>query len=165
MMRSDRSPYFLYKNHKDPVIRELLDRAAQMTDQEIDACVTKPDVKKAMRFVKQFGHQDRSAAVKDIVADRMQASFTPVIVAIGDIYLYKGPVLELPIKTTGRRLKHSWMVQDDVFMHVNGQIWINHTWCDPVDLLWSYSEKMGTGDLNTYNQIVHNYLNQKHVVL
>ena len=163
-MRSDRNPYFLYKNHKDPKIRVLLNQAPNMTDQEIDACVVKPDLRKAMKFVKQFGHQDKSESVSNLVADKMLMiqTISPPL-PTGDIYLYTGPQIVVPIiPRPGALLKQSWQVQNDVFLHVSNKIWINHSWCAPPAELWSDSQKIGSGDLNTYNQILHNHVNQKH---
>lgn len=166
-MRSDRSPYFLYKNHKDPKIRALIDQAPHMTHEEIDACVTKPDVKKAMRFVKQFGHQDKSQTVGNLVADQMlQIKTISPQLPEGDIYLYSGPQIVVPIiPRPGSQLKQSWLVQNDVFLHVCNKIWINHSWCAHTPELWSHSNKIGTGDLNTYNRMLYNHLNQKHAVI
>ena len=166
-MRSDRSPYFLYKNHKDPKIRELLSQAAHMQVSEIHALTCKPDLKKAMLFVKQFGDQEKSQTVSNLIADQMLAIKTesPPL-PTGDIYLYTGDQIMVPIiPRPGSLLQQSWLVQNDVFLAATDRIWINHSWCYSVSELWSHSHKLGSGDLNTYNKILYTHLNQKHAVI
>lgn len=160
-MRSDRNPYFLYKNHKDPKVRALLDEAPNMTVVEIQACVCKPDLKKAMLFVKQFGALEKSVSTAQLIADKMNIQVRAPTWKTGEIYLYDGPDLFVNIRTRGR-MKHSWHMTKDVFMYQDGAIWLNHTWCDAPPELWSYSRKLCDGDLNTYNQILHNHVNQQH---
>jgi hypothetical protein len=160
-MRSDRNPYFLYKNHKDPKIRELLDQAEHMTVAEIEALTCKPDLKKAMRFVKQFGTPERSMITAQLIADHMTMQVLTPQLCQGEIYVYDGPDLHVKIRTKGR-MQHAWHMRHDVFMHKDGAIWLNHTWCDVPPDLWAYSRKLCDGDLHTYNQVMHNHMNQKH---
>jgi hypothetical protein len=160
-MRSDRSPYFLYKNHKDPKIRELLAQAQHMQVAEIQALTCKPDLKKAMLFVKQFGDQDKSVSTANLIADRMPVIIHTPQLPQGEIYSYDGPTIHLKIRTQGRT-QHMWEVHKEVFLHQNGRVWLNHSWCDPTPELWCHSKKLCDGDLNTYNQILHNHVNQKH---
>jgi len=160
-MRSDRNPYFLYKNHKDPKIRELLAQAPHMTLEEIQSCVCKPDVKKAMLFVKQFGDQDKSVSTANLIADRMPIVIQMPQLLQGEIYSYDGPTIHVKIRTQGRT-QHMWEVHKDMFLHQNGLIWLNHTWCEPTADLWAYSHKLCDGDLHMFNQILHNHVNQKH---
>jgi hypothetical protein len=160
-MRSDRNPYFLYKNHKDPKVRALLDQSPHMTVDEIQALSCKPDLKKAMRFVKQFGTPYKSVSTHQLIADHMNIQVVTPQLPQGEIYVYEGPDLHVKIRTRGT-MKHSWHMTQDVFLYVNHMIWLNHTWCDVTPELWPYSRKLCDGDLHTFNQILHNHVNQKH---
>lgn len=159
-MRSNRSPYFLYKNHKDPQIRALVAQAEHMSWEEIQSLSCKPDLKKALFFVKKFGHQDRVIHTAELVADNMQKTIIPQKKIQGDLYEYLGPHTCVKIYTTNH--DHYWEVNHDIFLHVEDRIWLNHTWCKPTDLIWSHSKKICSGDLNTYNQILHTHLNKKY---
>jgi hypothetical protein len=128
---------------------------------EIQSLTCKPDLKKAMLFVKQFGHQDRSVHTAELIADTLTVKHHVPTLPQGVIYVYDGPTTHVKIHTQGS-MQHQWQVTHDVFLSVGDRVWLNHTWCTPTQDLWSYSRKLADGDLNTYNQILHTHVNQKH---
>ena len=132
-----------------------------MAVDEIQALQVKPDLKKAMLFVKQFGDQPKSVHTAELIADRMNMKVETNPSPMGSIYEYRGPQIQVPIITPGRS-QHYWQVAHEVFWTDGERIWLNHSWCMPTSDLWSYSRKLCDGVLNSYNQVLYNHMNQKH---
>ena len=164
-MRSDRNPYFFLKKSKDPHVQHMLSEAPHMSMAQIDALKVKPDLRKAMHFVRVFGAPERSQTVADLSAHIMQQNHKPPPDPLGTVYEYVGPPHELKIHTQGSRISHTWHMEHDVFLLLQDRIWFNHTWCaapEPKHEFWSYCTNKGEHHLNQFNQIIHTHVNQKH---
>lgn len=160
-MRSDRNPYFLYKNKKDPHIQQLLAQAPTLTDAQIFALTPKPDLRKAMQFVRDMGTQTKSVHTAELLAARMMQMATPThTVAEYDLWHYKGGQIVLSTQTRSQLI-----MQDFLFLYADTKIWVSHNWCMiPQDqhMFWSCCEKLGRADHTEYNRQIQVYLARKH---
>lgn len=159
-MRSDRNPYFLYKNKKDPHIQHLLAQAPELTDAQIFCLTPKPDLRKAMQFVRDQGAQTKSLTTAEILADKMAVIHTEHKLPTYDLWHYKGGQIVLKTQT-----RSELIMQDFLFLHDHACIWVSHNWCklpEDQNTFWSCCEKLGTADHTEYNRQTQAYLARKH---
>jgi hypothetical protein len=162
-MRSDRNPYFFLIKRKNPQIQQLLQDAATMTASEIDSLCIKPDVKKAMQFVHQLGHQTRSNTTAELLAEKMiSACSVDTVHTTHDIYLYTGPDCEIKLNNK------NWLIMRGsfLFMTQGTRMFVSHNWTS-MDLGNNYiviqhAKKVGHGDQNLYNQMNQQHLKDKY---
>ena len=68
---------YLLKSKK-PHIQELVKRVETMTEEEINSLPEKPDIIKGLLNLRKKANQDNSAAIAEILADMMQATYNKV---------------------------------------------------------------------------------------
>jgi hypothetical protein len=158
-MRSDRNPYFLLKKSKDPRVQQHLLMAENMSHQQIDQLPIKPDLKKAMHFVRQFGRMDRSVSTADLIVER--ATVAAQALPSYPIYHYQGPTVELFLNK-----KNSLIIDDFLFLRDADRIFVSHNWID-LELannrcVLDRSVPIGIGDQQVYNQMTQQHLQRKH---
>ena len=124
-MRSDRNPYFLLKKSKNPEVQRLLSIAHTLTPEEILKATPKPDLQKAMLFVKEFGDQNRSATVAEIVADKMAKSSLPSLTPTFEVWQYYGESHPAKCERSG----YIDILSGNLFMRDKNRIFIQHNWC------------------------------------
>ena len=123
-MRSDRNPYYFLKKSKDPKIQHLLKEAETLKPQEILSMSLKPDVKKAMLFVAEFGQQEKSQHTAELLAEQMAKTSSPCENILKEIWQYQGPAVFVPVTSTSsiEILPNSYFIKD------HKKIFINHNW-------------------------------------
>lgn len=123
-MRSDRNPYFFLKKSKDPQIQQLLKDAETLCPHDIQKMNVKPDVKKAMMFIAEFGQKDKSQHTAELLADKMSQSSVPVSTIRKEIWQYQGSTIFVAVSHTS-----SIEVQpNSYFLKDQEKIFINHNW-------------------------------------
>jgi hypothetical protein len=122
-MRSDRNPYFFLKKSKDPKIQNMLKMAETLTVAEIQKLDTKPDIRRAMLYVKSIGEQEKSQHLAETLADVMQQKSKPVGSQEFPIWRYQGVSCWVPTH------KSSILVEpNEYFLRKQDKIFINHNW-------------------------------------
>lgn len=162
-MRSDRNPYFFLKNSKDAKIKEWLSKAETMSIEEIESLSIKPDVKKAMLFISEFGHQERGLTMAELFADKMQ-KMQPKNNGphLFDICEYTGPDVFVKCKTGS----HILINAGDIFIRHLSKVFIKHNWIDTTEesnsIINSYSKSSGVGTFDDLNKRIQSALNKKY---
>jgi hypothetical protein len=159
-MRSDRSPYFFLKKSKDPKVQDLLAKAANMSVKEVDKLVDiKPDLKKAMLFIAQFGEQSKSATSADLIATQMQQLHKNTNGPhTFDIFQFNGGDFFAKCETGSSIL----ITTGTPFILDGFKIFIVHNWIDSktTDHILSQSKKISNGTFNDLNIIIQNLHNK-----
>lgn len=157
-MRSDRNPYFLLRKSRDPAVQQYLEQAATMTVEQIGSLQIKPDLRKAMLFVNEFGHVTKSDTVANIVADR--ATVTKQQLPQYEICHYQGPLTELKVRKT------ALLLDDFLFLKDCNRIFASHNWFDLNEhnnrSVLAHSKTVGIGDQHMYNRMIQDHLKQKY---
>lgn len=158
-MRSDRNPYFLLRKSRDPSVQRWLAQAEQLSHEAIEHLSIKPDLKKAMHFVKRFGTDVANQTTADLIAGNT-LSQQPARSQF-EIYHYHGPEIELRCNA-----RNSLILHDFLFMVDQGRILASHNWItvDPMGMLnlVKCSTRVGFGDQNHYNQLIQQHLSRKY---
>jgi hypothetical protein len=87
-MRSEKNPWFLLRNSKNPDIQAWLKKAETMSKEEILALQIKKDVQRAMLYVQQQKDNVASQGVAESLADLMQANHKSQTESVYPIYRY-----------------------------------------------------------------------------
>jgi len=122
-MRSDRNPYFILKNSKDPVVKSWLSKADEMSHTEIQGLPIKPDLKKAMLFLKTFGDQNRSASTAELLATKMMATASDCSSEQKEIWQYQGSTIWVRCGRTSIETNAG-----DYFIKDQEKIFLKHNW-------------------------------------
>lgn len=157
-MRSDRNPYFLYKKSRDPLIQQLLKDAETLSISQIEKMSVKPDVKRAMLFVAQLGHQTKSDTTANLLAEKMIEGSTAVAPDSWPIWQYLGEAKFAKCVSNG-----SVQIQcNDVFIQKQNQLFIQHIWCHIDHDILSQSQSLGMGTFENLNVKIQEILNQRY---
>jgi hypothetical protein len=176
-MRSDRNPYFLLKNSKSQEVQTLLASAPDMTASQIKELKVKPDVKKAMLFVKEFGvsspatpeklknssanaapkNKHKSMTTADIIAERMIANSKPVLSPEHEIWQYDGAPQFVKCVSSG------WLNLDysNLYIRDGNRIFLHHVWCFATPDIIRTSTKIAVGNQADLNRLIQQHLNQR----
>lgn len=162
-MRSDRNPYFFLKKSKDAKIKEWLSKAETMSIEEIECLSIKPDVKKAMLFISEFGHQEKVMSTAELFADKMQKIHSNNNgLHIFDIFEYTGPDVFVKCKTGS----HILINAGDNFIKDLSKVFIKHNWIDITEesnsIINSYSKAAGVGTFDDLNKKIQSVINKKY---
>jgi len=160
-MRSDRNPYFILKNSKDPVVKSWLGQAAELSHDEIQGLSIKPDVKKAMLFLKTFGDQNRSASNAELLAAKMMATTSNSAPTQKEIWQYKGASRWVRCGRTSIEAN-----EGDYFIKDQEKIFLKHNWIKSTEpsaqAMTAESVFVEMGDFNHLNHLTKTHLNQKY---
>lgn len=161
-MRSDRSPYFFLKKSKDPKVQCLLAKAENMSVKDVDELVDiKPDLKKAMLFIAQFGEQTRSVTSAELIATQMQNLHKNTNGPhTFDIFQFNGIDFFARCETGGLIL----IKTGTPFILDGDKIFIIHNWIDSKIIenkhILAQSKKISNGTFNDLNIIIQDLLNK-----
>lgn len=159
-MRSDRNPYFFLKNSKNLAIKNLLQQAETLTPQEIQNLNIKPDVKKAMLFVSEFGQQQKSQHTAELLALKMSLIPPPPKTQY-EIWVYNGANTFVATSKTGS----IEVSEKSFFLKDQDKIFINHNWIIPKESkikILASSMFHSFGGFDTLNILQKNQLDQKY---
>ena len=158
-MRSDRNPYFVLKKSKDPRVQQHLLMASSMSHQQIEQLPIKPDLKKAMHFVCEFGQVERSISTADLFVER--ATSTNNTLPSYPVYHYTGACVELFVSK-----RTSLILEDFLFLKDQDRIFVSHNWIDLSlannRMILDWAVPIGIGDQQVYNQMVQQHLQRKY---
>jgi hypothetical protein len=156
-MRSDRNPYFFLKKSRDPGVQALLSEANLMSETEIQALKIKPDLKKAMLFVKQFGDQVRTNTTAELIAEEMSRRSVPTLQDTHEIWQYQGRDF------LARSVRRGWIdIQPhDLFIRDRDRMFVRHNWCWFEPCVQKQSHLVTEGSFQTLNQLIKLGLQKK----
>lgn len=161
-MRSDRNPYYLVRNSKDPLVQYWLAQATHMTDAQIQSLTCKPDVKKAILFAKHLNPGSRSQTTAELLADRMNSHTTSHVSVQHELWQYDGEACW--IKHTHNQ--HIQLVPPFVFLKNQNQAYVGRVWVnlDVPDnyVLIQHGRQIGMADHSRYNQITHEMVQKRY---
>lgn len=143
-------------------IQAWLRDAEHMTVDQIIKLAIKPDVKKAMLFVRELGHVSRSTHTAELLADLMNTQHTVHTPQLAELWQYDGE--SFPIKCKSR----NWisLTTPFVFLKKQDQAFVGHNWVnlheDQNHLLTLVGRQIGMGDHIMYNQKTQELIQKRH---
>lgn len=160
-MRSDRNPYFILKNSKNPEVQHWLQKANFLSLAEISNLQLKPDLKKAMVFLKTFGDQAKSASTAELLASKMCPQAVIVDAVRKEIWQYKGPSCWVRCGRTSIEVN-----PDEYYIKDQEKIFLKHSWIptseSSAQLVTSQSTFCCMGDFSQLNSMINSAINLKY---
>ena len=140
-----------------------LAEAEHMTVDQIQGLHIKSDLKRAMLFVCELGHQTRSATTAEILAQHMITLSKPQAPPMCELWQYDG--VEFPIKCKG----HNWIILSTpfVFLKQADQAFVGHNWVNLSEeqntRLTQLGQQIGMADHIMYNQKTQELIQKRHM--
>lgn len=140
-----------------------LAQATELSVDQIQALNIKPDLKRAMLFVCELGHSERSVTTAELLAEIMIKNSQPTSSVLCELWQYDG--VEFPIKCKGS----NWitLMTPFVFLKKSHMAFVGHNWVNLQEdqnlKLIQNGSQIGMADQIMYNQKTQELIQKRHM--